>query len=44
MSKVGLISPRRVNLLKSAYEHNYSHVEIIEDSATLLGLKTIYLR
>ena len=44
MSKVGLISPRRVNLLKSAYEHNYSRVEVIEDSAILLGLKTIYLR
>ncbi|MBQ6932798.1 MAG: hypothetical protein IJN37_00280 [Clostridia bacterium] len=44
MSRVGLISPRRVNLLKAAYEHNYSHVEICDDSATLLGLKTIQLR
>ena len=44
MSKVGLISPRRVNLLKSAYEHNYSYVEIVEDSTILLGLKTIYLK
>lgn len=44
MSKIGLISPRRVNLLKDAYEHNYSCVEIIEDSSTLLGLKTFNLK
>lgn len=43
ISRVGLISPRRVNLLKTAYEYNYKNVEVIEDSTTLLGLKTIRL-
>ena len=44
ISRVGLISPRRINLLKTAYEYNYDCVEIIEDPTTLFGLKTIRLR
>ncbi len=44
MARIGLISPRRVNLLKSAYEYNYKHVEIVEESEVLLGLKTLHLR
>lgn len=44
ISEIGLISPRRINLLKEAYEYNYKHVEIHDDSKTLLGLKTIHMR
>lgn len=44
ISKIGLISPRRVYLLKKAYEHNYSHVEIIKEDQVLKGLKTIQMR
>lgn len=44
ISRIGLISPRRINLLKAAYEYNYKNVEVIENSTTLLGLKTILLR
>lgn len=43
MARVGLISPRRVNLLKAAYEHNYS-VRVAEDFQILPGLKTLHLR
>lgn len=44
MRKIGLISPRRINLLKTAYSHNYTNVEIQDDSNILPGLKTIFVR
>ena len=43
-SKVGLISPRRINLLKNAYEHNYDYVQVVENDDILNGLKTIQVR
>lgn len=44
MNRVGLISPRRINLMKSAYEYNYNTVHINDNSDILPGLKTIYVR
>lgn len=44
MDKIGLISPRRINLLKSAYEHTHSDVHIRDNSDVLAGLKTISVR
>lgn len=44
MSRIGLISPRRVNLLNFAYQYNYDNVEIHEEPTILLGLKTIQMR
>lgn len=44
MRRVGLISPRRINILKKAYEHNYHSVEVRDDSNILVGLKTIHVR
>lgn len=42
--KVGLLSPRRINLLKNAYIHNYENVEVIANNDVLKGLKTIQVR
>lgn len=44
MDKIGLISPRRVNLLKNAYEHTHSSVLLRDNSDVLPGLKTISVR
>ena len=44
IGRVGLISPRRINLLKRAYEYNYSSVEIQNEDNILVGLKTIHMR
>lgn len=44
MDKIGLISPRRVNLLKNAYEHTHNAVLIRDNSDVLPGLKTISVR
>lgn len=43
VNEIGLISPRRIKLLKEAFEYNYTRVEVIEDNKTLHGLKTIKL-
>ena len=44
MSHVGLISPRRVNLMKVAYSHNFTNVQIVKNDDVLQGLKTIHVR
>ncbi|QTE74002.1 hypothetical protein JS518_14080 [Clostridiales bacterium FE2010] len=44
MYRVGLISPRRINIIRSAYEHNYNTVQLQDGSNVLPGLKTIYVR
>ncbi len=44
VEKIGLISPRRINLLKNAYATNYQSVQIKDDSDILKGLKTIIVR
>lgn len=44
INRVGLISPRRINLIKAAYDYNYSTVLIRDNSDVLPGLKTIYVR
>ncbi len=44
MNRIGLISPRRINLLRSAYVHNYGTVEIHDESTILPGLKTLFVR
>lgn len=44
MRRVGLISPRKIKLLKNAYDHNYSYVEVGDASEVLPGLKTIIVR
>ena len=44
MDKIGLISPRRINLIKRAYELNYSSVLVRDESDVLSGLKTITVR
>ncbi len=44
ISRVGLISPRRINLIKNAYSYNYRTVEINDESNVLPGLKTIHVR
>ena len=44
MNLVGLISPRKINLLQQAYSFNYDTVEVCDDSEVLYGLKTIKVR
>ena len=44
MNRIGLISPRRINLMKTAFEYNYMTVQVREASDVLQGLKTIYVR
>lgn len=44
MSRIGLISPRRINLIKTAYQYNYRIVDVKDDSSVLVGLKTIHVR
>lgn len=44
MKRVGLISPRRLNLIKQAYEYNFSSVQVFEEYDVLPGLKTIHVR
>lgn len=44
MHRVGLISPRRINILFNAYRHNYNFVDIQEINEVLPGLKTITVR
>lgn len=44
MDKIGLISPRRINLLKNAYEHTHRSVLLRDNSDVLPGLKTISVR
>ncbi len=43
MSHIGLISPRRVNLMRTAYSHNFANVQVANNSDVLLGLKTIHV-
>lgn len=42
--EIGLISPRRINLLKQAYEYNYSFVTVVNEDSVLEGLKSIIVR
>ncbi len=44
VNNIGLISPRRINLMKSAYEYNYETVIVNDNSVVLKGLKTIVVR
>lgn len=44
MNRVGLISPRRVKILKQAYEYNFTSVQVHEEYEILPGLKTIHVR
>ena len=43
MERVGLISPRRLNLLRTAYMSKYYSVELHDESAVLPGLKTLIM-
>ncbi len=44
IKRIGLISPRKINLLREAYRQNYSNVNVIDNSDVLKGLKTIEVR
>jgi hypothetical protein len=43
VQKVGLISPRRINILKQAYQFTYRKVDVIQNDDVLPGLKTLLL-